>query len=80
MSVTIPLVDELGISWYTNVFAVWTPRTWAPAKPLIAVVDNPEIMILSPSFNDGAVEINAETILPFVQVNIVLSMCQPLCQ
>ena len=26
-------------------------------------------MILSPSFNDGAVEINAETILPFVQVN-----------
>ena len=67
------MVDELGISWYTKVFAVWTPRTWAPANPLIAVVDNPEMMTLSPSFKDGAVEINAETILPFVQVKMVSS-------
>ena len=67
------MVDELGISWYTKVFAVWTPRTWAPANPLIDVVDNPEIIILSPSFKEGAVEMNAETVLPFFQVNIVLS-------
>ena len=54
-------------------FAVWTPRTWAPANPLIAVVDSPEIITLSPSFKEGAVEINAETVPPFFQVNIVLS-------
>ena len=40
---------------------------------MIAVVDNPEMMTLSPSFKDGAVEINAETILPFVQVKMVSS-------
>ena len=37
--------------------AVDTPITWEPDKPFIAVVDNPEIRTLSPSFNEGDVEI-----------------------
>ena len=36
--------------------AVCTPIIWEPDKPLIPVVDSPEIETLSPSFNEGDVE------------------------
>ena len=62
MSVTIPVVDGIGISLYTIVLAVTIPITWEPAKFLIPVVLNPDITTLSLLFKDGAVEIYADTV------------------
>ena len=73
MSVTIPLVDEFGTSWYKTVWAVSIPILWDPDKPLIAVVLKPDITTLSLSFRLGAVEIYADTWLGSLQTKIVFS-------
>ena len=53
--------------------AVPIPITCEPDKPLILVVLNPETIILSLSFIDGAVEIKADTVLLFFETKTVLS-------
>ena len=63
MSVTIPVVEELGTSWYKIVLAVSNPITCEPFKLTILSVLRPEITTVSPLFNGGYVEINADTLL-----------------
>ena len=60
MSVTIPVVAELGISWYTILLAVSIPIINEPFKSGNNVVLNPEITTLSPLLSDGAVDIEAD--------------------
>ena len=60
MSVTIPVVVELGISWYTILLAVSIPIINEPFKSGNNVVLNPEITTLSPLLSDGAVDIEAD--------------------
>ena len=60
-SVTTPVVDEFGTSWYKIVLAVSNPITCEPFKVTIPSVLSPEITTVSPLFNGGDVEINADT-------------------
>ena len=53
--------------------AVCIPIACEPDNPLILVVLNPEIIILSLSFKEGAVEIYADTVLGFFQTKTVFS-------
>ena len=62
MSVTIPVVEELGTSWYNIVRAVWNPISWDPLRLVILSVLNPDITTISPLFNGGDVDINADTV------------------
>ena len=72
MSVTIPVVDEFGTSWYKTVWAVSIPILCAPDNPLIAVVLKPDITTLSFAFKLGAVEIYAATRDGSLQIKVAL--------
>ena len=61
ISVTTPVVAEFGTCWYKVVRAVLTPILWEPGKFTTAVVLKPDITTLSPSLNDGDVDIKADT-------------------
>ena len=81
---------NINISYYTSCRWIWNfliykgicclnHQEHVPANPLIDVVDNPEITTLSLSFKDGAVEINAETVSPFFQINTSVIKCVNCC-
>ena len=61
ISVTTPVVAEFETCWYKVVRAVLTPILWEPGKLTTAVVLKPDITTLSPSLNDGDVDIKADT-------------------
>ena len=81
MSVTTPVVAELGISWYNNVLAVDIAMLKELLRPEADTVLNPLITTRSPLFKEGAVDINADISRPwswtkttFSKVSIVVSI------
>ena len=61
ISVTTPVVDEFGISWYTIVCVVSIPILNVLFNPDTDVVLNPDIITRSLLLRAGAVDIKADT-------------------